>query len=211
METFGKIQIVHADCMDIISALPDNAYDLAICDIPYGVGASEMNMGNGKNKKYKKGKKWDTEPPPPEYFRQLMRVTKNQIIFGGNYVSLPPSRGWIIWDKGIYGSTSFGDCELAWTSFDRVMRIARVRYSGAIGADEIRIHITQKPVNLYGWILNRYANPGDKILDTHLGGGSICIAADTLGFEMLGIEIDEDYYNAAKRRLQCHRAQLKLF
>lgn len=211
IETFGKISLCNADCMDVMREMPDNAFDLAIVDPPYGINASEMTMGSGKNKAFKKGKGWDSKPPDDDYFRELMRVSKNQIIWGGNYFrQLPPSKSWIVWDKGIDGETSFADGELAWTSFDRVLRIAKIRYKGFLGADKDfkRIHPTQKPVNLYGWLLNNYAEKGMRILDTHLGSGSICIAAHDMGFEMLGIELDPDYYVAARERLKYRQSQL---
>ncbi|GHT09079.1 hypothetical protein FACS189426_06390 [Bacteroidia bacterium] len=148
METFGKITLHNGDCMEVLKSLPDNAFDLAICDPPYGIGASEMTMGSGKNKRFEKGKKWDKTPPPPEYFQELQRVSNNQIIWGGNYFNLPLTKSWIVWDKGIYWETSFADCEMAWTSFNRVARIAPIRYNGFLGEDKVRIHPTQKPVKL---------------------------------------------------------------
>jgi site-specific DNA-methyltransferase (adenine-specific) len=155
--------------------------------------------------------------PPLEYFQELIRVSKNQIIWGANhFISRMPidSSCWIVWDKE-NGNNGYADCELAWTSFDKAVRKFQFRWQGMLQGNmkhkEQRIHPTQKPVALYGWLLNNFAHPGDKILDTHLGSGSISIAVHDLGFEMLGIELDKKYYNAAKQRLLYHQAQLGLF
>jgi len=199
------------DCIEGMSKYPDKYFDIAVVDPPYGINASEMTMGSGKNKKYKKGKFWDTEKPDKKYFIELNRVSKNQIIWGGNYFTLPISKSWIIWDKGIYGDCDFGDGELAWTSFNKVLRIAKIRYKGFLGADETRIHPTQKPVKLYEWLLINYAKTGDKILDTHLGSGSSRIAADKLGFNFTGFEIDKEYFDAQEKRFCDYKKQLKLF
>jgi len=206
------INITNEDNMELMSRYEDNHFDLAIVDPPYGIGASEMTMGSGKNKKYKKGKKWDNETPNIDYFKELQRVSKNQIIWGGNYFAdkLKPSRCYIFWDKGINGDCDFADGELAWCSFDKVLRKAPIRYKGFLGADKIRIHPTQKPVKLYEWILMNYAKEGDKILDTHLGSGSIAIACDNLGFDLIACELDKEYYDAAIKRLKQHQAQLRL-
>jgi site-specific DNA-methyltransferase (adenine-specific) len=196
--------------MELMARYPDKYFDLAIVDPPYGIGASEMTMGSGKNKKYKKGKNWDAETPNQEYFNELFRVSKNQIIWGGNYFPLPLTKSWIFWDKGINGDCDFADGELAWTSFNKVLRIAPIRYKGFLGADKERIHPTQKPVALYKWLLDKYAKQGDKILDTHLGSGSIAIACHDYGFELTACELDESYYNSALKRIQNHVAQTKL-
>jgi len=205
--------ITNEDNMELMARYEDNYFDLAIVDPPYGIGASEMTMGSGKNKKYKKGKKWDNETPTNEYFSQLQRVSKNQIIWGGNYFSdkLNPSRCYIFWDKGINGDCDFADGELAWCSFDKVLRIAPIRYKGFLGADKIRIHPTQKPVKLYEWLLMNYAKEGDKILDTHLGSGSIALACHNLKYDLTACELDEEYYNAAMKRLKQHQQQLTMF
>jgi site-specific DNA-methyltransferase (adenine-specific) len=171
-----------------------------------------MTMGKGKNKRFSKGKNWDNETPTQEYFTELFRVSKNQIIWGGNYFILPCVRGWIFWDKNINGSSSFSDGELAWTSFDRVLRKAEITYNGFLGADTNRVHPTQKPVALYKWLLDKYAKEGDKILDTHLGSGSIAIACYEYGFNLTGFELDSEYYNAAKSRIENHiQSHPKLF
>ena len=207
------MNITNEDNMLLMARYEDNHFDLAIVDPPYGINASEMTMGSGKNKKYNKGKKWDNETPSKEYFNELQRVSKNQIIWGGNYFAdkLKPSRCYVFWDKGIYADCDFADGELAWTNFDKVLRIAKIRYKGFLGADKIRIHPTQKPVKLYEWILMNYAKEGDKILDTHLGSGSIAIACHNLGFDLTGYEIDQEYFTAAVKRYQQHKNQLRIF
>jgi site-specific DNA-methyltransferase (adenine-specific) len=170
-----------------------------------------MQMGSGKNKQWDKSKSWDSVVPDDAYFKELFRVSKNQIIWGGNYFPLPLIRSWIIWDKGIYGDCSFADCEMGWNSFDRVARIAQVRYKGFLGADINRIHPTQKPVALYKWLLQNYAKQGDKILDTHLGSGSIAIACHQMGFDLTGSELDKDYFEAMQKRIKEETAQKDLF
>jgi site-specific DNA-methyltransferase (adenine-specific) len=206
------INIYNQDCLEAMKEMSDNQFDLAIVDPPYGIGASEMTMGRGKNKKYKKGKKWDNETPINEYFLELQRVSNNQIIWGGNYFAdkLKPSKCYIFWDKGINGDCDFADGELAWCSFNKVLRIAPIRYKGFIGADKIRIHPTQKPVKLYEWLLMNYAKEGDKILDTHLGSGSIAIACHNLGYDLEGYELDKEYYDNALKRIKEHQSQLRL-
>lgn len=196
-------EIQNIDCMEYLKNIPDKFFNLAIVDHPYGIGASEMTMGNGKNKKYQKGKGWDSKPPDDKYFSELFRVSHNQIIWGGNYFNLPKTKGWIFWDKGIYGDCSFADGELAWTSFDKVLRVAQIRYKGFLGMDKNRIHPTQKPLALYSWILKNYAKPEDKILDTHLGSGSSRIAAYKMGFDFYATEIDKEYFNAQEERFRC--------
>ena len=205
--------IYNQACLEAMKEMKDNQFDLAIVDPPYGIGASEMTMGSGKNKKYKKGKKWDNETPTQKYFNEIQRVSKNQIIWGGNYFAdkLKPTRCYIFWDKGINGDCDFADGELAWCSFDKVLRKAPIRYKGFLGADNIRIHPTQKPVKLYEWLLMNYAKEGDTILDTHLGSGSIAIACHNLGYDLTGYEIDKEYFKAAKKRIEQHKQQTRLF
>jgi len=207
------MEITNECNMELMARYEDNHFDLAIVDPPYGINASEMTMGSGKNKKYKKGKKWDNETPNLEYFKELQRVSKNQIIWGGNYFAdkLKPSRCYIFWDKGINGDCDFADGELAWCSFNKVLRIAPIRYKGFLGADNVRIHPTQKPVKLYEWLLMNYAKEGDKILDTHLGSGSIAIACHNLGFDLTACELDTEYYNAAMKRINEHKQQIRMF
>jgi len=205
--------ITNEDNMELMARYEDNYFDLAIVDPPYGINASEMTMGSGKNKKYNKGKKWDNETPSKEYFNELQRVSKNQIIWGGNYFAdkLKPSRCYVFWDKGIYADCDFADGELAWTNFDKVLRIAKIRYKGFLGADKIRIHPTQKPVKLYEWLLMNYAKENDKILDTHLGSGSIAIACHNLGYDLTACELDKEYYDATIKRINEHKQQLRMF
>jgi len=206
-------EVYNMDCVQGMKHYPDKYFDLAICDPPYGIGASEMTMGTGKNKKYSKGKNWDNETPLLEYFIELFRVSKNQIIWGGNYFTdkLPISRGWIYWDKQLNKDVSFADGELAWTSFDKVLKTAKVQYSGFLGADNVRIHPTQKPEKLYDWIYSNYAEEGMKILDTHLGSGSSRISAYFNKMNFVGFEIDEDYVKASDKRFKDAISQQRLF
>ena len=204
-ETLGKISLINGDCMEVLKSLPDNAFDLAICDPPYGLSYSKHSARNNYI-----SNDWDKNTPSREYFTELFRVSKNQIIWGGNYFDLPPTKCFVFWHKH-QPVKNFADGELAWTSFNKVARCFDFSYFGNINSEPQRIHPTQKPVKLYGWLLNNFANTGDKILDTHLGSGSICLAAHDLGFEMLGIELDKEYYKAAKQRLIYHQAQLGLF
>jgi site-specific DNA-methyltransferase (adenine-specific) len=201
------INMIHADCMIEMAKMPDNAFDLAIVDPPYGIGAKFKGGKTGKmqfNEVVEKG--WD-EAPTDKYFSEVKRVSKNQIIWGGNYFGLPPSRCWIIWDKLISEDFSLAMVEMAWTSFDEVAKTVRM----ATPKDGGKIHPTQKPVALYKWLLSRYAKPGDKILDTHGGSGSICIACHDLGYDLTWMELDADYYAAAVSRYQLHAAQGALF
>lgn len=210
------------DCMEYMRTLPDKAFDLAVVDPPYGVGESgDKNRTRGriaKAKAYKAFYGYDKQPPAPEYFRELCRVSKNQIIFGANHfanrLEHPESSCWIVWDKE-NGANDFADCELAWTSFKSAIRIFRFRWQGMLQGDmahkEHRIHPTQKPVALYAWIYQRYAKPGDKILDTHLGSGSSRIAAYDAGLDFVGCEIDPDYFKAQEARFRVHTAQENLF
>ncbi len=211
MKLTDKITITNEDCMELMRKTPDKYYDLAIVDPEYGINASNMTMGSGKNKKYTK-KDWDKTIPSEDYFTELFRVSKNQIICGGNYFTeyLPPTKSWIFWDKGINGDCSFADGELIWTSFDVVLRIASVRYKGFLGADKERIHITQKPIKLYKWLLDKYAKPNDKILDTHSGSASLAIACHDYGFTLDACELDKEYYDKSIKRLQNHIKQTKL-
>ena len=207
------MELTNEDNMELMARYEDNHFDLAIVDPPYGINASEMTMGSGKNKKYNKGKKWDNETPSKEYFNELQRVSKNQIIWGGNYFAdkLKPSRCYVFWDKGIYADCDFADGEIAWTNFDKVLRIAKIRYKGFLGADKIRIHPTQKPIKLYEWLLMNYAKEGNKILDTHLGSGSIAIACHNLGYDLTACELDKEYYDAAIKRINEHKQQIRMF
>lgn len=189
-----------------LPSYPDKYFDLAIVDPPYGIDVANMNMGAGASPKCSKiknrlwsAKSWDKNPPNSGYFNELFRVSKNQIIWGGNYFELPPTKGFIIWDKEIPDGLSFSDFEFAWTSFSRAAR--RAKYS-AYKDNAGRIHPTQKPVKLYRWLLENYAQPGQLILDTHVGSASSLIACEQLGFDYVGFEIDPDYYEAAQKRMQ---------
>ncbi len=204
------IELHNIDCMEYMRGLEDNAFELAIVDPPYGIDAANMQMGKGKNKKWNK-KSWDQDTPTDEYFEELFRVSVNQIIFGGNYFSLPITGGWLFWDKMRGKDVSFADGELAWTSFLRVLKKAPIRYDGFIGADTTRIHPTQKPVKLYEWLLANYAKEDYRILDTHLGSGSSAIAAHYGGFDFVGCELDEDYFKAASARIDTETTQIDMF
>lgn len=195
------------DCMEGMWQYPDGYFELAIVDPPYGIGA-EGGTGRGPREKFggaNCGKHWDVRPGP-EYFAELRRVSKNQIIWGGNYFDLPPTRCFVVWDKGetMY-LRNFAECELAWTSFDRNARI--YKYSPH---DKNRIHPTQKPVALYEFQLRTFARPGDKIIDTHVGSASSLVACHNLGFDFVGFETDGDYYFSATERLDAVRAQMRL-
>jgi len=187
--------------MEAMKKWPDKYFNLAIVDPPYGIDIN-MNMGRKAGQaKAHKDKKWDSSPPDEEYFTELNRVSENQIIWGGNYFKLPITKSWIFWDKMVPRGVSFADGELAWTSFDKTLVIARIKYTGFQGMDVGgKIHPTQKPVNLYSWLLQKYAKLGDKILDTHLGSGSSRIAAFNAGYDFWGYEIDEEYYNDQEKR-----------
>ena len=209
------IQIFNQDCMKAMKEMKDNQFDLAICDPPYGIGIDGQKKYVSKtnkrhNRKYHKKKGWDQQRPSKEYFEELFRVSKNQIIWGANYYpqNLCSSKGWIVWDKGQYGLT-MSDCELAFSSFERATRIYKcnriqIRIDGSI-------HPTQKPISLYIWLLSNYAKEGDQILDTHLGSGSIAIACHDMKFDLTGFEIDEEYYQAACKRLEEYQRQIKLW
>lgn len=193
------------DCMDGMKQFPDGYFDLAIVDPPYGIGITK----SGRLKKYDSQKtNWDNEPPGQEYFDQLFRVSKNQIIWGGNYFNLPPTKCFLIWDKQQPEGVSFASCELAWTSFKSS---AKTFYMSPLHTGENRIHPTQKPVALYSWCLNKYADPGYKILDTHAGSASSLIACHNLGFEYVGFELDPNYFKLATERLEAVKAQISIF
>jgi len=183
-----------------LPSFPDNHFDLAIVDPPYGIGVGKMNLGFSKSSRMVK-KEWDDKPPSSFYFKELVRVSKNQIIWGGNYFNLPPCRGFIVWAKGasFYGR-SFSECEFAWSSFDTTAKI--FQYNPLANGDyKGRIHKTQKPIPIYEWLLQNYAQPGDLILDTHVGSASSLIACESMGFNYVGYELDPDYYAAAKNRM----------
>lgn len=194
--------VYNMDCLEYMKSIPDNFFSISVADPPYGINASKMTMGSGKNKQWVK-KDWDNQVPSDEVFSEIMRVSKNQIIWGGNYFSfLPPTKSWIVWDKGIYGDCSFADGELAWTSFDKVLRIAQIRYKGFLGMDKNRIHPTQKPIKLYQWIFEHYANEGDTVFDPFLGSGSSRIAAYKMGLDFYACELDKEYFDKQQQRFE---------
>jgi len=203
MNQRSTINIYNADCMEAMKQMSDNEYDLAIVDPPYGIGISN----NPFRQKFDKCD-WDNAIPNKQYFNELMRVSKNQIIWGGNYFDLPPSQGFIIWDKKQPQDFSSAMCEMAWMSLQKPAKIFRKH---VVTAEPNKIHPTQKPVQLYKWLLTNYANEGDKILDTHLGSGSIAIACWDLKFDLTGYEIDKEYYDNAIERIERHKRQLNLF
>lgn len=231
MNVTDKITITNEDNMELMARYPDKYFDLAIVDPPYGIGVENFSMGQNKNREdgynrgdstavrlkkeryHSRGKlknrafnkmnmEWDNHRPSDEYFQELFRVCKNIIIWGGNYFDLSPTRCIICWDK-CQPWDNFSQWEMAWTSFDKPASI--FRYSNTGGANgEKKIHPTQKPVALYKWLLDKYAKPNDKILDTHLGSGSIAIACHDYDFELTACELDTDYFNSAVTRIQEH-------
>ncbi len=213
MKVTDKITITNEDNMQLMARYPDNYFELAIVDPPYGIGANKMTLGNGKRKIYRGQNDWDNRIPSIEYFNELKRVSKNQIIWGGNYMTehLKPTSSWLFWDK-MTGANDFADGELAWTSFGGALRKITKQWLGSNAKDECdRIHPTQKPIYLYGYILHKYAKQGDKILDTHLGSGSIAIACHDYGFELTACELDKEYYDKAIQRIKNHTSQQTLF
>ena len=190
-------EIHNVDCLDYMRTVPDNFFDLAVVDPPYGINVGKMTMGIGVNRSYTRGKDWDAGIPGPEYFDELFRVSREQIIFGGNYFPLPLSEDWIVWDKMNYGR-SFSEAEFAWCSIHRKIRVFRFRTTTPVEGG--KIHPTQKPVELYSWILANYARGGSKIFDSHLGSGSSRIAAYFAGMDFYGCEIDPEYYTKSVQR-----------
>ncbi len=212
-------KIYNMDCMEGMKEFPDKYFDLAIVDPPYGIGEDGLkNHSRGKLTAPIKyiSKNWDRKIPERNYFIQLKRISKHQIIWGGNYFIdyLNNTNCVIVWDKD-NGESDFADCELAWTSFKSAVRKFRYKWQGMLQENmknkEIRIHPTQKPIALYKWILRNYAKPGDKIIDTHVGSGSSIIAFEDAGFEYIGFEIDKDYFDAANHRISEFKKQGKLF
>ena len=204
------------DCMHAMREFPDGYFDLAVVDPPYGIGADTHEGKSENGWKQWNSKGWDNEKPKIEYWRELFRVSKNQIVWGGNYFTetLPSSMCWIIWDKG-QRDFSLADGELAWTSFNKAMRIFEMSRGEALAKNNKtggRIHPTQKPVKLYEWIYMNYLPQGGKVLDTHLGSGSNRIAADKMGnIEFYGYEIDKEYFDASVKRFEQYKAQLTMF
>ena len=207
----AEINLHHGDCLSAMREMPDNAYSIALVDPPYGIGM-DAQIGKKKGERGSKwiGGKWDSEVPSPEYFDQLLRVSKNQIIWGGNYFNLKPSRCFLIWDK--VQRIEQADCELAWTSMcgsARIFTYARGNLQGFRNPN--RFHPTEKPVALYKWLLTNYAKEGDRILDTHGGSMSIALACWDLKFDLDLWELDADYYKAGVERFKKHQAQGQLF
>lgn len=212
------IELLNIDCMEYMAEQPDGTFDLAIVDPPYGIGESGGKLRTKKDRpnswksefKHKR-KDWDAKRPDKEYFTEIKRVSKQQIIWGANFFSdyLPPSSCWVMWDKNIGGDQADG--ELAYTSFKTAIRLFKAHpFIGTNGGKE-RIHPTQKPVKLYEWLMHNYAKKGQRVLDTHLGSGSSAIAAHYFGCDFVGCEIDPDYYRAAKERFDRETAQRALF
>ena len=208
------MKITNEDCMELMSRYKDNYFDLAIVDPPYGIGISgqkEKKQGKKSDRKYHKEKNWDNKIPDKKYFKELQRVSKNQIIWGANYFVKHLSKGtkgWIVWFKGQIGLT-MSDCELAYSSFQKPTRVVNINRVDLLKQNTI--HPTEKPIRLYQWLLDNYAKEGYTILDTHLGSGSIAIACHNLGFDLTACEIDKDYYNLAIERINKHKAQKRLF
>jgi len=216
-----SIILHNKDCMEDMIHMKDNEFDLAIVDPPYGIGASAdsrvggsytVNMGGVKKKVAAKtyiSKDWDFKKPTTKYWQEIKRVSKNQIIWGGNYFveNLTDNSCWLVWNKR-NGENNNADCELAWTSFKTAVRMFEWKWNGMLQQNmkhkEVRIHPTQKPVALYKWLLKNYAKEGDRILDTHLGSGSIGIACWDYEMDLVGYEIDVDYFKAAKKRIDNH-------
>lgn len=220
---FGPIRHHHGDNMEFMATIPDKYYDLAIVDPPYGIGATVTigagDLSSGRKAQNKWGnKEWDSERPHPKYFKEVQRVSKNQIIFGGNYFAdlLPPSRCWIVWDK--VQRVNQADAELAWTSFDSSVRVFQFHASmlqGFLNPD--RFHPTEKPITLYKYLIKHYAKPNQKILDTHLGSASISISIDKankldkMGLTFDGVELDSEYYEKGVQRMRNHLLNQYLF
>jgi site-specific DNA-methyltransferase (adenine-specific) len=199
-------KLYNMDCMEGMKQFPDKYFGLSIVDPPYGIGDKFKGGKTGKiNFNEIVNKEWDNVPNQ-DYFKELFRVSKNQVIWGGNYFNLPPTRCFIVWDKMISEDFSLAMCELAWTSFDKLAKIYKL-----YNPKDFKIHPTQKPVKLYGWLLKNYAKQGDKILDTHVGSASSLIACHNYGFDYIGFEVDKDYYAAAQARLDAVKAQVSLF
>ena len=188
--------------MQLMARYEDNHFDLAIVDPPYGIGISKNPIRQQHQKK-----QWDHSIPNKDYFKELFRVSKNQIIWGGNYFDLPPTQGFFIWDKKQPHDFSLAMCELAWSSIQKPAKM----WSLSVLKEKGKIHPTQKPIELYEWLLINNAKEGDKILDTHLGSGSIALACHNLGFDLTACELDKDYYDAAIKRIDQHKAQIRMF
>lgn len=204
-KTIHNLNFYNCDCMEFMKGIPDKYYDLAIVDPPYGIGDKFKGGNTGKmNFNEIVNKDWD-KAPSKEYFNELFRVSKNQIIFGGNYFDLPPTRCFIVWDKIISEDFSLAMAELMWTSFDKLAKIYKLQVP-----KDGKIHPTQKPVKLYEWLLKNYAKEGDKILDTHGGSMSIAIACHYMGFQLDLCELDKEYFDAGIERVENQTRQITL-
>jgi len=198
--------VFNEDCIEVMKRYPDKHFDLAVVDPPYGISINpNMGLKSGQSKRHK-SINWDNSIPDSIYFDELFRVSKNQIIWGGNYFPLPPSQGFLIWDKKQPEDFSLAMCEFAWCSFQSPAKMWR--YSVLTERD--KIHPTQKPVQLYSWILSRYAKDGDLILDTHLGSGSSRIAAQKAGLSFVGCELDKEYFDAQEKRYKDFISQIRM-
>jgi len=211
-------KFINGDCLDAMKEYPDNYFGLAIVDPPYGIGADETQNKLSNKKGFTKNagtyKKyhdtaWDKNVPSNEYFNELLRTTKNQIVWGGNYFYYLKLEGVIIWYKG--GSGNFKEGEFAKTNINTFKIFKYSRSDAYINDIDIKVHPTQKPIKLYKWLLKNYAKEGDTILDTHVGSASSLIACEDMGFEYVGYEIDEDYYKAASKRLDTFLSQIRMF
>jgi site-specific DNA-methyltransferase (adenine-specific) len=208
MRWSDKITVTNEDNMQLMASYPDKYFDLAIVDPPYGLERFKKG-GSHVNKYGSENGQWNNEKPTKEYFKELFRVSKNQIIWGANNFELPTSEYFIIWQKSNAENFSFAMCEMAWTNCKVPAKVYKKLHISV--DDKNKIHPTQKPPQLYKWLLDKYANEGDLILDTHLGSGSIAIACHDYGFELTACELDTEYYEAAKKRFLNHSAQIKLF
>ena len=217
--------VYNENCVEGMKRFSDKYFDLAIVDPPYGIGAGKKSFQSGTRKSYSHtDKDWDASTPTDEYWNELFRVSKNQIVWGANYYAnkLPISRGWVYWHKMVL-TDNYSQGELAWTSLDCVMKFVEYKYQGnylgfrnsittqSSTKEEVRIHPTQKPIALYEWLLKEFAQEGNLILDTHLGSGSSRIACQKNGFNLTGFEIDEDYYKAQEKRFKDFVSQLRMF
>jgi site-specific DNA-methyltransferase (adenine-specific) len=202
------LTITNEDNMQLMARYPDKYFDLAIVDPPYGINVN-VSIGRRKGMKHSGHKKavWDNEIPTAEYFEELFRVSKNQIIWGANYFVMPPTKCFVIWDKCYSEDVTFSRYEYAWSSFNVTSK--GFIFNGQANKD--KIHPTQKPVALYKWLLEKYAKQGDKILDTHLGSGSIAIACHDYNFDLTACELDKEYFDKAMQRINNHTAQIKMF
>ena len=214
MKLTDKLNLTNEDNMALMARYPDKYFDLAIVDPPYGIGIDGQKKSINKNPKHNRKehakKSWDSATPSQTYFKELKRVSKNQIIWGGNYFTeyLKPTKAWIFWYKG-QNDLTMSDGEMAWTSFESVTRQVEINRAQLIKQNTF--HPTEKPYKLYKWLLDKYAKQGDKILDTHLGSMSIAIACHDYGFELTGCELDTEYYENGIQRVKNHISQLTIF